>query len=49
MAIPVSKLKRRWMKEPGSKEGYSALGKEFALASMLIDARRKAKLSQAGS
>jgi len=47
MAIPVSKLKKRWMKEPGFKEGYAALEAEFALASMLIDARMKAKLSQA--
>ena len=47
MAIPVSKLKKRWMKEPGFKDGYDVLGKEFALASMLIGARMKAKLSQA--
>jgi transcriptional regulator with XRE-family HTH domain len=47
MAIPVSKLKKRWMKEPGFKTGYDALEKEFALASMLIDARIKARLSQA--
>ena len=47
MAIPISKLKKRWMREPGFKEGYAALEAEFALASMLIDARMKAKLSQA--
>jgi transcriptional regulator with XRE-family HTH domain len=47
MAIPVSKLKKRWMKEPGFKAGYDALEEEFALASMLIKARTKAKLSQA--
>lgn len=47
MAIPVGKLKKRWMKEPGFKAGYDALEKEFALASMLIDARIKARLSQA--
>jgi transcriptional regulator with XRE-family HTH domain len=47
MAIPVSKLKKRWMREPGFKEGYAALEAEFALASMLIDTRMKAKLSQA--
>ena len=34
------------MKEPGFKEGYDSLGEEFALASMLIAARAKAKLSQ---
>lgn len=47
MAIPISKLKKRWMKEPGFKRGYDALGSEFALASMLIAARTQAKLSQA--
>lgn len=47
MAIPVSKLKKRWMQQPGFKEGYDALGQEFAVASMLIAARTKAKLSQA--
>ncbi len=46
MPTPVSKLKKRWMKEPGFKAGYDALEEEFALASMLIEARAKAKLSQ---
>lgn len=46
MTIPVSRLKKRWMKEPGFKKGYEALAGEYALASMLIDARTKAKLSQ---
>jgi len=46
MTIPIGKLKKRWLKEPGFKEGYSALDREFALASMLIEARMKAKLSQ---
>lgn len=46
MGIPVSKLKKRWMKEPGFKGGYDALEAEFALASILIEARTKAKLSQ---
>ena len=46
MGIPVSKLKQRWMKEPGFREGYEALGPEFELASMLIEARTEAKLSQ---
>jgi ribosome-binding protein aMBF1 (putative translation factor) len=44
--IPISRVRRRWMKEPGFKAGYDALEDEFALASMLIDARVKAKLSQ---
>ena len=46
MGIPISKLKRRWMKEPGFKSGYDALEAEFTLASVLIEARTKAKLSQ---
>ncbi len=46
MATPVSRLKKRWMKEPGFKAGYDALESEFAIASILIEARTKAKLSQ---
>jgi hypothetical protein len=33
MSTPVSKLKKRWMKEPGFKEGYDAVAAEFAPAS----------------
>ncbi len=47
MGTPLSKIKNRWMKEPGFKEGYDALEEEFALASMLIEARTRAKLTQA--
>lgn len=47
MTIPVNKLKKRWMNDPAFKEGYEALEGEFALAGMLIDARVKARLSQA--
>jgi len=47
MGIPVKKIKKRWMKEPGFKEGYDALEEEFSLASMLIQARTRARLSQA--
>jgi transcriptional regulator with XRE-family HTH domain len=46
MSIPISRIKKRWMKEPGFKGGYDALEAEFAIASILIDARTKAKLSQ---
>jgi transcriptional regulator with XRE-family HTH domain len=46
MAIPVSRLKKRWMREPGFKTGYDALAEEFSLASTLIQARARAKLSQ---
>lgn len=47
MTIPISKLKKRWMKEPGFKAGYDSLEAEFGLANILIEARTKAKLSQA--
>src|SRR3954468_12313128 len=47
MAISLQALKRRWLKEPGFKEGYDALAPEFAVASMLIEARTRANLSQA--
>jgi transcriptional regulator with XRE-family HTH domain len=46
MTVPISKLKKRWMKEPGFKAGYDALEEEFAIASVLIEARTRAKLSQ---
>jgi transcriptional regulator with XRE-family HTH domain len=46
MGIPVKRIKRRWMKEPGFKEGYDALEEEFSLARMLIEARTRARLSQ---
>ena len=42
-SIPVSKLKKRWLKEPGFKDGYDALEPEFALASVLIRATTKGK------
>ena len=47
MAIRLKTLKKRWMKEPGFREGYESLGEEFELASALINARTRAKLSQA--
>lgn len=47
MGIPVNKIKKRWMREPGFKEGYDALDEEFSVASMLIEARTRARLSQA--
>lgn len=46
MTIPAKKLIDRWMKEPGFKKGYDALEEEFALASMLIEARSRVNLSQ---
>lgn len=47
MSVPVKRVAKRWMKEPGFRDGYEALGEEFALASMLIAARAGARLTQA--
>jgi transcriptional regulator with XRE-family HTH domain len=47
MTISLRTLKRRWLKEPGFKEGYDALADEYAIAGALIEARKRAKLSQA--
>jgi transcriptional regulator with XRE-family HTH domain len=47
MGIPLKKVAKRWMKEPGFKKGYDALEDEFALASQLIEARSRAGLTQA--
>jgi len=47
VGIPLKKIAKRWMKEPGFKAGYEALEEEFSLASMLIAARTRANLSQA--
>jgi hypothetical protein len=49
VTITLGNLKRKWMKEPGFKEGYDALAPEFEVASLLIEARTRAKLSQAFS
>ncbi len=47
MTTSLRTLKGRWLKEPGFKEEYDALAGEFAVASLLIEARTRAKLSQA--
>jgi transcriptional regulator with XRE-family HTH domain len=47
MGIPLKKIATRWLKEPGFRKGYDALEEEFAIASMLIAARTRAKLTQA--
>ena len=47
MTIPLKKVAKRWMKEPGFKEGYDTLEEEFSLASQLIEARSRAGLTQA--
>lgn len=47
MGIPLKKLAKRWMKQPGFREGYDSLEEEFAIARMLIAARTHAHLTQA--
>ena len=47
MGIPLKKIAKRWMKEPGFRKGYDALEEEFSVASMLIAARTRANLTQA--
>jgi transcriptional regulator with XRE-family HTH domain len=47
MGIPLRKIAKRWMKEPGFKEGHDALEEEFSLASQFIQARVRAGLTQA--
>jgi hypothetical protein len=44
MTIPAKKIIKRWMKDPGFRAGYDALEAEFALASLLIEARTRARL-----
>ena len=45
--ISVEAWKRRQMKDPAFKAAYDALEEEFALIGELLNARAKAKLSQA--
>ena len=42
----VKDLQREWMKKPGYRAEYEALGEEFQLARALIEARTRAGLSQ---
>lgn len=42
----VKDLHRKWLKEPDYKAAYEALEDEFALAKALIEARKRAGLSQ---
>ena len=42
----VKALHRRWSKDPDYKAAYDALEGEFELAKALIEARRRAGLSQ---
>jgi transcriptional regulator with XRE-family HTH domain len=47
MRIPLKKIAKRWMKEPGFREGYDSLDEEFSVASLLIAARTRTNLTQA--
>lgn len=47
MNIPLKKVAKRWLEDPEFKAGYDALEEEFALASLLIEARTRANLTQA--
>jgi len=43
---PARELINKWMKDKKFREAYDALEPEYALASALIEARMKSKLSQ---
>ena len=47
MGIPLKKIAQKWLKDPAFKTGYDALEEEFTLASLLIEARTRANLTQA--
>jgi ribosome-binding protein aMBF1 (putative translation factor) len=44
--IPVEGVFQEWHKDPAYRAAYDALEEEFALASVLIDTRLKAGLTQ---
>jgi transcriptional regulator with XRE-family HTH domain len=41
-----SAMHKKWMKQPKYRQAYEGLEEEFALASALIDARKRAGLTQ---
>ena len=43
----VRDLHAKWMKKSGYAKAYAALAPEYELASAIIEARKKAKLTQA--
>jgi len=45
--IRVDDLAKEWMKDPAFRREYDALEEEFALATALLSARSRAKLTQA--
>src|SRR5438477_1972636 len=42
----ISEMHKKWMKQPKYRQAYEALEEEFALASAVLDARRRAGLTQ---
>ena len=42
----ISDLHKKWMKEPKYRKAYEALEQEFVLASAVIEARNRARLTQ---
>lgn len=44
--VPFREVSKKWFKSKSFRKAYDALEDEFALASALIEARVKAKLSQ---
>ncbi|HUI85260.1 MAG TPA: helix-turn-helix transcriptional regulator [Candidatus Binatia bacterium] len=42
----VSDMHKRWLKDPKYRNAYAALQKEFALAGAVIEARKRAGLTQ---
>jgi transcriptional regulator with XRE-family HTH domain len=47
MGIPLKRVAKRWLADPRFRAGYDALEEEFALASLVIEARSRARLTQA--
>jgi len=45
--IPYEEIRREWMKDPEFRREYKKLEPEFRIASALIEARIKGKLTQA--
>ena len=45
--IPYEEIRREWMKDPEFRREYAKLEPEFRIASALIEARIKGKITQA--
>ena len=46
MVKPIGKLKRKWMRDPEFAVEYARLEREFAIAGVIIGARKHAMLTQ---